>query len=79
MSRKRPDFPTKIIGSRYPVALEQRVLVVAKELSTRASGVPVTLSAAMNIIVARGLDSFEVEFGIAKAKSPRPTKSTKAA
>jgi hypothetical protein len=72
MSRKLPDVPTKIVGTRLPTELEQRAQGVARELSRRASGVPVTLSAAMNIIIAKGLDTIEPELGIeakpAKAK-----------
>ncbi len=70
MSRKIPD--TKIVGTRLPTELEQRAQAVAKELSRRASGVPITLSAAMALIVAKGLDTIERELRLV-AKSSKST------
>lgn len=79
MSRKLPDVPTKIVGTRLPVELEARAQQVARELSRLARGAPITLSAAMNIIVAKGLDTLEPELGIdRKAKSTKSAKSTAA-
>lgn len=71
MSRKLPDVPTKIVGTRLPVELEARAQCVAKELSRLARGAPITLSAAMNIIIAKGLDTIEPELGIVRTKAKK--------
>ncbi len=78
MSRKVADVPTKIVGTRLPTELEQRAQGVARELSRLGHGVPVTLSAAMNIIIAKGLETIEPELGIDRKTKPSKPKSTAA-
>ena len=81
MSRNRigeTKAETKPVGTRLPVELEQRAQRVAAELSKQARGVPVTLSAALHLIIERGLDAMEIEVGIAKATKPAKLKATAA-
>lgn len=66
---------TRIVGTRLPVEIDQRAQAVAKELSRRASGVPVTLSAVLHLAISRGLDAIEPEIGL----TPKATKSSKPA
>jgi len=58
-----------------PADLEERVQVVASKLSERASGVPVTVSAAFNVITAKGLEVLERDLGIARPSKPPSPKA----
>jgi hypothetical protein len=67
---------TRIVGTRLPVEIDLRAQTVAKELSRRASGVPVTLSAVLHLAISRGLDAIEPELGLT-SKSAKASKSAK--
>jgi hypothetical protein len=72
MSHKIPG--TKVTGIRVSSDVDQRVQAVAAELSRRAAGVPITITAAMTKVILSGLDALEAELGLKPA-----AKKTKAA
>lgn len=60
---------TRVIGAKYPIEIERRILAVSAELTRRTGGVPVPTSSIMVQITSRGLDAYERELGITKGKS----------
>ena len=72
MPTESPD--TKVVGSRIPTADVRRLEAIAKELTKRAAGAPVSLAMVVSIIVGRDLPRFEAELGL----TSKSTKSTAA-